>query len=251
MMDARDTYMRSIVPVKIWAVFCKNGYVSSEVQNVREDYDNARDEHGKDFMDTIQRFVERLGSELRNRRYDLKKVNSYNPLKDSKRKSKSKFSSVLTSVFPRSVFEVDNAEAEYPMGTEPSGEDATAWNFKNYVRVPLTWYRGVYQRGMSAIKAPDGIRVPLKIKYRNVFYVEDAGYKAYQVTAIKVHKKLATVEEGYLIVDKSDTIDVDNPLVTTYTGDANVVHAYKTDLKKAFNLMNSRTIRDLNEKLMA
>jgi hypothetical protein len=59
------------------------------------------------------------------------------------------------------------------------------------------------------------------------------------------------MEDGYLVIDASHKITEENPLVDKYGHTAEFVHAYKTDLKSAFKLMNGRTIRDITERLGA
>lgn len=246
--QARQSYMGSMVDPKLWGTLAQNGYASSN--NERELYKIAVENNGKDLMYAIESFISKLNREIRSIRSSAKEVKKYRPVEEASRKSIYEIKTVLSNAYVRSRFNVDRATPEFPSGAYSDG-DPDSYSFSNDIKVPLTWYRSVFQRGFSMLKATDGIAVPLYVKYRKVFYVEDAGFKAYEVKAIRVRKKVATIEDGYLVIDASHNISEDNPLVDKYGHTAEFVHAYKTDLKSAFKLMNGRTIRDITQKLGA
>ena len=246
--QARQSYMVSMVDPKLWSTLTQNGFPSTDDE--RHLYAIAVEKNGKDLMYAIERFISQLNREIRYIRSKDKEIKKYRPVEEASRKSISEIKTVLNNAYVRSRFNVDRATSEFPSGAYSDG-DPDSYSFSNEIKVPLTWYRSVFQRGFSMLKATDGIAVPLYAKYRKVFYVEDAGFKAYEVKAIRVRKKVATIEDGYLVIDASHKITKENPLVDKYGHTAEFVHAYKTDLKSAFKLMNGRTIRDITEKLGA
>jgi hypothetical protein len=67
------------------------------------------------------------------------------------------------------------------------------------VHLPATWTKKVYDKGISRVKAGDGMRIILNSQERRLSRINDDGIRAWSVVALKVKGKKPDIEAGWVM----------------------------------------------------
>ena len=114
--------------------------------------------------------------------------------------------------------------------------------------VPMSWHRGVYQRGLAVIKSGKGKHFVVSVKPTPMPWVEEQGMVAFKCKTIFFRRKHGEEIDGWLVLFSHGTNSDENPVVGD-DGKLRLPHAFHADLRRSVSLLNSRTFRSLSDML--
>jgi len=143
----------------------------------------------------------RYGYQLFKRIRELRRINREvdtpkTTIQKSKEASQLNAQTSLNSAFPSISWNVE----PFMRGDISVEKERGAYgSFKYVVGVPVTWNRKVYDNGIAAVKAGDGMRFVLDAKERKLERLNDMGIRAFSTAVLKIKNKEAEIENAWVM----------------------------------------------------
>lgn len=179
-------------------------------------------------------------------RRERKDVDKYQPVKTSIKDGQKFASNILGTLFPRSNYQINSHDKKDYSERSENGwvfcTDVDAYYPINHLRLPVTWYSKVYKKGLAVIKSTKGQRFVVSAEEFKASWLDDEDMTAYRVVSTAPHKKLASVEDGWVVVFNQQKPSKKSPLFSSDDNyiDALLPHSYNTTLPKAVSLLRRR-----------
>ena len=102
--------------------------------------------------------------------------------------------SQLSAAFPSAKWDVASS-----LGGETSVRKKKTWIDRNLVSLPVTWITKVHDKGISLVRAGDGMRFILDAEERNIDRFSIDNIKVFSVLAMKVKRGVPETENSWVM----------------------------------------------------
>jgi len=198
-------------------------YAMTEYKEYRQMVEDYGDDTAYSAVNTYSKICHSISYHRRM----LREYTACGVLEDAAKMSLQYAAAALTMTFPSMNWSCST-------GSELSFTRKTTYYGDHTVGIKITWHRKVKEKNIEMVKAGDGWRFIMDATEVKMPRLNDEGYVAYKVDALKVKSKQAEIEEGWVLA---------------YYSEDRVISAFHAELGRAESLLNRR-IKDMVANLL-